>query len=444
MLISACEQTPTGAGAWMPPSLVIGRQASDAAIIIAAETPGSAGGAAQSGTMNGAGPDAAPTAPVGAGAAQAATFSLEVRDEGELPIAGATVLLSDGRRAETGADGRFTMAGPFKAGAVVVSKPGYATSVVAGLEAPTPLHLQRADGRGELFVQRTRTFRGTAIASEGQLRGGAVHFLDSQGSAAAPSALDAATGAFDVQVTATRPGEATGVLLIVATDQNGRTLIGASRPFNSFTGEPGAVRLYPATREIRYDVGGKPASLSRVQARLELHQAGAPTVVLHDLKAATSGRFMAPADGLLPGTLRVTVEARDHDRTANSLVSRPPVDGRMEGTFLAPPDVSFHSPSGRLTWNRMDGISGYRAEVRQPHNLIAPAWEAWLGQDTEVVVPQELRQAASSGEVVVEAVEADNLTSRSVAMAGPRALRVLPWRDAISLRTAWRRLAPRS
>ncbi|MNT12974.1 hypothetical protein D3C72_1479260 [compost metagenome] len=242
-------------------------------------------------------------------------------------------------------------------------------------------------------------------------------------------------------VTARRPGDPTAVLMVVATDSQRRLLVGVSRPFKTFGGDPGVIDIHVADRAIDYAIAGQPAGLDTVRARLEVHQDGAPPVVIDGGRAAGTGRFQAPAAGLLPGRLRLVIEAHDTDYTAISQVSVVPVANQVAtGTFLAPPTASLNRATGELAWPAVPGATGYRAEVRDAIYRLAPTWEAWLGPITSATLPTTFLRSSDTGQVTVEAIDDPAMTSRRIAAVGPRALRIAPWEQSPVYRLASRRV----
>lgn len=384
-------------------------------------------------------PVAPPAAPAGAGGSSGSSgVGGEVRDEAELPIAGATVLLLGGRTARTGPDGRFRLSGTYDGGPVIVSKPGYATSVVASLDALTTLHLRRADGRSESFVSRRGLVEGTIRWPEIGHVGGAVHYMDSLDSLSRPALLHDGDR-FGIEVETVRSGEPMAVLLVLSsTDERlPQLLVGVSRPFAPFGGEgPGEVPVHLADQTLVYAVSEPPAGLTAIASQLEVVQAGVPFVVLEGADSL-NGSFLAPAPGALPGTLRITVEARAPGGDAYSRVSMVPESGQATADLLTPPYVS--RSGAEISWSAVPEASGYRLAVHAA-GAASPLYEAWT-TDTRLALPTEVLAHAGTGEVRLEAVQAEGLTARHVASVAPRALRVAPWAQSAVYRVAGRRFS---
>lgn len=385
------------------------------------------------------------------GAPPAPQLSGEVRDDAEVPIEGASVLFADGRQATTDAAGRFSVTGGFAPGAVIASKPGYAASVVMDLDQLPTLHLRRADGRTDTFVQRSIVVSGVvqwpATDSQGapvMRNGGVVYYQDSLGSVSAPSTI-APNGEFAVSVTTRRPGEPTGVVLVLSGDQTGvRTLMGVSRPFRPFANEePGGVPVYVADQTVPYSANQIPPGLTGLESRLEVVQPGVPPVVIEGAASANSS-FDAPLPNQLPGTLRVSVTARDAAGTQTSTVSMVPgYDATAQayipvsGDFLAVPAVNV-GPAGAIGWGVVPGAIGYRVSA-WPQGQDVPSWEGFTTAGTRLTIPADALPAAGTGEVGVEAVDSAGLTSRSVASV--RQLRVAPWTSQDTYRVSQRRVS---
>jgi hypothetical protein len=385
--------------------------------------PGGSGG----GTGGGGAP-AGPAGPVATGS---------VLDEAGLPVVGASVLFADGHRATTDAEGRYPLPGAFAPGAVIVSKSGYATSVVMGLDDFATLHLRRSDGRGEPYVLRKKVVTGIVKWPNNDHLGGAAYYVDDLGSISKP-VLIAANGQFSVEVEPIRSGEPRGVVLVLAaTSAPGETLMGVSRPFDTFGQDgPGEVAMHLADRAIAFQVDGVPANHPLVSSRLEVQQPDGPTVTIEGT-SSLSGTLMAPPDGRLPGVTRLVVSARSADDQSGTRIAMVPAAGSpLRGTLLAPPSLAL---SGRTaSWGAVPGAAGYRLST-QVRTAQVPAWEAWLPSQTGFTLPAEATPTDGPGEVLLEAVEAESLSSRRVASA--RQLRVEPWADTATHRVAFCRVA---
>lgn len=420
--------------------------AASAAALVAGDTasgapapkapPASGGGPSGGGSSGGAPPEP--------------QLSGEVRDDAEVPLEGVSVLFADGRQATTDASGRFSVPGGFAAGGVIASKPGYATSVVMDLDQLPTLHLRRADGRTDTFVQRSIVVSGVVQwpATDSQNvpvvhNGGVVYYQDSLGSISPPSFI-AANGEFALTVTTNRPGEPTGVVLVLSGDQTGvRTLMGVSRPFKPFANQdPGGVSVFVADQTVPYSANHIPPGLTTLDSRLEVVQPGVPALVLEGA-ASANGSFDAPLPGKLPGTLRVTVTARDAAGAQTSTVSMvPSYDATAQayrpvsGNFLAIPAVTL-GPAGAVGWGVVPGALGYRVSA-WPQGQAVPAWEGFTTAGTSLTIPTDALPGAGAGDVGVEAVDAAGLTSRSIASV--RQLRLDPWTAQDVYRASQRRV----
>jgi hypothetical protein len=375
----------------------------------------------------------------GAGAAGAAAVVGTVLDEHGLPVADATLTFADGRGTTTNAAGRYALSGAFPAGALIVAKPGYATSMVLGLTAGQTVHLRRSDGQRDLTGQRTTTITGSVLWPSADHAGGAVYYVDTMLSRATQAMV---TGdGFRLDVTTRGAGDPVGVIVVLAaTQDNQRAYMGVSRPFAPFGGgSPGQVPMHLASETLTYQADALPAGTEQVLSQLEILQPGAPPVELFGAESAT-GTFPVPPAGALPGTMRVTVAAQDTLGSWRSMLSMTPADGTASGAFLPVPLPSVDVSARRVSWGALDGADGYRLAVRDPHQA-EPRWEAW-SPDAAPLTLSEDAWPARDGEFVIEAVAAGGLDSRRVASAGPRALRIAPWRDAPTYRVSSRRFQP--
>jgi hypothetical protein len=355
----------------------------------------------------------------------------EVRDEAELPLEGVEVTLPNGSSARTDADGRFSTQGAWSPGPVVLSKPGFATSVVHGLDGPSSFHLRRNDNRTDAYVQRREPVDGIVNWPDDvdvDVRG-AVHYMDSLGSHTRPSLIHR-DGRFALEVETIRPGEPKAVLLVFGVTGANNLLMGVSTPFHPFRDEPAPVTMHPANHDLAYAFSDRPSGLTSLETRLEVLHEGAPALVV-DSSDSAAGTFRTVAPGTLPGTMRVTVEARDPATGRASIVSQVPALGTVTGAFLAPPSV--HLAGSTVSWSEVPEATGYRVSVQTAQAQVL-VFEAWCSDETPLVLPTA---AIGPGNVVrVEAVADAGIMSRHVAAVGPRQLRVAPWEGRPAYRMA--------
>lgn len=359
-----------------------------------------------------------------------------IRDAYGVPISEAVIRLADGRTATTGRDGSFRLAGSWSDGPVIVSKPGYVTSIVHGLSGVGTLHLRPDAGPTAPFDQARHTVSGTVAWPDGDQVGGVVYYQDSLDSVANPVPL-ASDGSFSFELTTRRPGEPTGLVLVLAADSNGRTLMGLSTPFQPAAGQPLNIAMHRADQPIAYSASDLPAATPLVESRLEVRQPGVPPMVI-DGENATAGLFDMPAEGLLPGQVQVVVEAKDATGAAMTRLVMTPAGGAANGRLLPVPSTSYNDTSRKVVWAEVAGVAGYRIAAG-PIGASQPAWEAWLPAGNEIALPDEAWLDPGLAEVTVEVVDRPGL--EPYAVAGLRQLRLEPWVEAGAHRVARKRLS---
>jgi hypothetical protein len=375
----------------------------------------------------------------GGGSSGHSPYVGRVLDEREQPVAGATVVLADGRSTESGADGRFTFTGGRASGAVVVSAASHVTSLVWDAAAVDTFHLRRTRALTPPFDLRTVTVTGRVVWPDDDHEGGVVYYQDSLGSTANPIEV-AADGSFAVSVISRAPGSPRATVLVLAANAAGDTLVGLARPFAPFEGETvGDVTMVVADQAIDFAVEAVPDGLSVLRSRLEFLQDDGPTVTLAGPDAA-AGTLKAPAAGRLPGGARLVVEAAGPGLEATSLVAMPATGGQLRDSFLPVPTFDLDVGARRVTWSAVPQATGYRLESRS-HAGSVPMWEGWSLAPAPMTLPDACWPAPDSGDLMLEAIDASAISTRRVAQAGPLRLRVAPWSDepryrASSLRRA--------
>lgn len=363
-----------------------------------------------------------------------------VVDQFEVPVEGAEVLFANGQAATTDADGRFTLSTRPSLDTVAVSKAGYMGTLVRGLDALTVLHLRRLEAETAAFDLSTRRVRGSVAWPDADHAGGVAYYYDTLGGLAAPARVGA-DGRFELAVEPVRGGEARAAVLVLAQNAAGATLMGLTAPFELGDGInlPAVTMAAADTRQDYAAVGIEPA-LTVQESRLEVQPAGLPPIVLAG-QPGSAGRFDVPPAGHLPGDLRVVVEARSVDGSRATTLSYQPGGLGNDLSALVPPDVTVDAAVHRVSWSEVVGARGYRIATRLT-GAARESWEAWSPTATSLEVPDEFWPAAGLGEVVVEAIDAPGLDSRSLASleVAPRRLRLAPWADAAAFRLASRRV----
>lgn len=359
-------------------------------------------------------------------------------DEAGAPVVGASFRLGDGTTGVTDGNGALGLMSTFAGDRITVSAPGFMTSEVFDLPFTDTLHLRRAGGLSAPFNQRTTSVSGAMIAPPGFIAG-LASYSDALGTAGNPVAVDP-DGTFDLSITTNRAGEPVGTLAAVAGDGLGGLLLGVSAGFRPFVDPaPPAFQMALANRTITFS-SVVPPGLTQGDTRLELHPLDAPRVIF-DRTLSQAGTFTATPDGTLPGaTWRVTLAATDLTGSRESVASARPVDDRADLTLLTPTAVTVDSGARQVAWTAVAGARGYRVEVSASNG--GAVWEAFTTTGGAVTVPEE-RWPAAGGVVMVEAIDAPNLVSRSLASLpdGPRRLRIEPWLNAETYRVATTRVA---
>ncbi|HEY9720379.1 MAG TPA: carboxypeptidase-like regulatory domain-containing protein [Oscillatoriaceae cyanobacterium] len=372
----------------------------------------------------------------GGSAPDAPAVQFTVLDTADLPVASATVMLPDGRTAVSDASGAARLAGTFASGTVVVSAPGYATSIVAGLGAGATLHLRPSGAVAGSFAPQTTTLRGHVTWPSGDHQGGVAYYEDDLDSQAAPATV-ATDGSFAIAVKPTQPGTPHGVVLVLASDSADQTLMGISEEVSTASPTLAPIALAVADRNLNYSVSGIPAGLNRVSSQLEILESGAPPMVI-DGHATAAGGFSIPVAGALPGTLRVTVSAQDEPDNLESTLSMPVSENEASGTFLPLPTFGYDTSTNQLRWSGVPGASAYYASAG-PANHSNPAWEAWAESSAPLTLPTADWLSAGQGRITLEAIDAPGLGARQVASLA-RQLRVEPWQEQPAYRVSRRRL----
>lgn len=385
--------------------------------------------------------NAKPSAAAGSGgggsageAPEPAIFTIE--DSAGLPISGATVMLVNGNQATSDAQGQAVIAGGFASGPVAVSASGYATSIVVGLDGSTILHLRAAGAVGGAFTPAAVTLHGSVSWPSSDHVGGVAYYQDDLDSIATPSRV-ATDGTFAIPVRPTQPGTPHGVVLVLAGDSGGDTLMGASSMIASPTAPLPAIAMAVADQTVNFHVDALPTGLTHVTSKLEVLEAGAPPIVITGV-GGTQGSFQVPATGALPGTLCVLVGGRDDADDAESSVSLPTTGSNASGTFLPLPVVDYSAGARTLNWQSVPGANGYRASASAYDNA-EPSWEAWCAAPTTFTLPDAAWLAPGVGEVTVQAIDDPNLGAREVASLA-RQLRVTPWQQQGAYRVSRRRV----
>lgn len=365
-----------------------------------------------------------------------------VLDQADQPLAGAGVMLADGRSFTAGADGRFVITGGYQEGVVVVALEGYTTSAIAAGSAELArLHLRRADAATAPFYARTFTVSGRVAWPSADHSAGVAYYKDDLGSAANPVAV-APDGAFAITGETRRSGAPRGIVVVYAGDSLDRTLMGHSLPFAPLAAEqPGEVAVSVADRAVNYDGAARPALLTQTESRLEVEVPGFGQLPLQASSVA-SGTFVVPTG--VSGSLRVVQRAESDDGQLASdlgvLVGAGSNPAVPFDDWLDTPSLSFETVSRRATWSRVSGAVGYRLEART-RGARSPAWEAWAGDATTFVVSAGPWLAAGFGELAIDAVDAAEMSTFALASFPARALRITPWEHKPSYRLARRRLA---
>lgn len=359
-----------------------------------------------------------------------------VKDAYGVPVPEAVVRLADGRKATTERDGSFRLAGNWSDGPVVVSKPGYVTSITHGLSGLGTLHLRPDAGPTAPFDQARHIVSGIVAWPDGDHLGGVVYYQDSLDSVANPVPLES-DGSFSFELTTRRPGVPTGLVLVLAADSNGRTLMGLSAPFQPAAGQPLSIPIHRADQPIAYSASDLPAATPLVESRLEVRQPGVPPMIIYG-ENATAGLFDMPAEGLLPGQVQVVVEAKDATGAAMTRLAMIPAGGAANGRLLPVPSPAYNGTSRKLVWGEMPGVAGYRIAAG-PRGTSQPAWEAWLPEGNEIALPDEAWLDPGLAEVTLEVVDRPGL--EPYAVAGLRQLRLEPWVEAGAHRVARKRLS---
>lgn len=365
-----------------------------------------------------------------------------VLDDAEVPIAGATVMLANGRTAVTDAEGRYAFPAIAPTGPVAVSKAGYATSLLTSfmLGESDVLHLRRIDRTTDRFNQETYRIEGGVNWPSADHVGGVAYYQDNLGSAVQPARLDP-DGRFALTVTPGRPGAPVGTVLVFATTSDQQTLlVGSSTPFSPALGEqPGTLAIAPCDRPVSFNSEALPGGLTVAETRLELSFPGLPPIAL-DTAETLAGSFRLPAVGALPGTVRIVSEARSVDGASTSLVAMVPETDTVMGRFLALPDLAVNPGARQVAWAAVPGAQGYRLEARTSLEAL-PHWESWITGATLVTLPENTWSFDREAVLQLEAVDAPELGTREVASVGPLFLRIAPWAQRPTYRVASQRVS---
>jgi hypothetical protein len=385
---------------------------------------------------------AAPTPPPAdgdTGSSRGASFSGWVRDELKQPVAGARVLLADGRAAESAADGRFIVAGAQPAGAVVVSAAGHVASLVWEARGIDTFHLRRTRRATPAFDQQQVFVTGRVIWPSDDHLGGVAYYQDSLDSVANPVRLEA-DGSFSIAVTSRAPGTALATVLVLAGNAAGETLVGLTRPFAPFAGESaGDVVVGVADQPIDFAVTDVPAGLDVHRSRLEFLQDGVTPVTFAGPEAV-AGIVKAPAASALPGRMRLVVEAATASRDASAMVVVPAEGGTVRAKFLGVPAFEWDLATRHVTWPAVPEATGYHLEAVS-YAGSAAMFEGWSLMPAAMRVPEGAWPAPAGGDLVLRALDATAIGTRHVAGMAPRRLRVAPWADEPRYRVSSRRQA---
>jgi hypothetical protein len=391
---------------------------------------GSGGGAASGG--------GAPAGP-GAGTGFRGTV-VGVTGGREVPLAGATVLTTDGQVVTTGADGAFTLAGDLPAdGALSASQPGYVASAVFGLtgDAPVTLHLQAVTGTDDVpppsLATRMRAV-GRVVAPDGSpLPNMLVVLEDDQGAISAP-ALTEADGDFELMVFSPKRAVENGTVLAAGLGAQPHVAIATGvrltpdNPDLDLDSAPGIgpLRAVATTLTVRVAVAAGPIG-GTVRQALDLVGPGGASLGL-PLNAGVAHvaelpgvRYVARAEVINP-----SLGTRSEFRRDPVVLAGTP-ETLVSGTLLAPPVMIGDTPlrpGERFMWQPVSGALGYQGSVA---GLDAEGflWEAFT-QATSMVFTRPDPLPSGNYGFTLTAWDQGELAPRSVAAVGPARLKLLP------------------
>lgn len=392
---------------------------------------GSGGGAASGGGGAPAGP--------AAGTGFRGTV-LGVTGGREVPLAGATVLTSDGQAVTTGADGTFMLAGELPAdGALSASQPGYVASAVFGLtgDAPVTLHLQAVTGTDDVpppsLATRMRAV-GRVVAPDGSpLANMLVVLEDDQGAISAPAVTEA-DGDFELMVFSPRRAVENGTVLAAGLGAQPHVAIATGvkltpdSPDLDMDSAPGIspLRAVATTRTVRLAVAAGPIG-GTVRQALDLVGPGGASLGL-PLNAGVAHvadlpgvRYVARAEVINP-----SLGTRSEFRRDPVVLAGTP-ETLVSATLLAPPAMNGDTPlqpGERFSWQPVPGAVGYQGSVAGLDSE-GFLWEAFT-QATSMVFTRSTPLPTGTYGFTLTAWDHDGLAPRSVAAVGPARLQLLP------------------
>jgi hypothetical protein len=370
---------------------------------------------------------------------------LALDDGREAPLAGATVFTSDGRSADTGENGTFTLVGPPPVdGVYVAAKRGFLTSSVAGLSGVPSLHL-RPDARvatpRSVASPATVTVTGEVRGPDGVPMADVLVLVGGPGVVSSIPVRADARGQYSCAVIA--PGGRVEGATVLAVEMHGaamgmRTLLTIEGPSTRLP----TFKMKATTLACRVAVEpGRPGLAHELDMRVV-----GPSRVSMPLFGSPDALRAAELPGF---TYELTVYSRESEPGATSIVHRPalPMDWTApQQTFrealLAPPTFSSPLvdlvPGQWLSWEPVPGARGYLVEVGSVGAVAELPFEGFTAGTTLQFLRRDPAWPAGGYHVAVSALDTAGATPRGLASVDGRRLRT--WQSPSGWRIATRKV----
>lgn len=351
----------------------------------------------------------------------------------EVPVAGATVLTSNGQRVTTDANGVYVLAGGVPTdGLFVVSAHGFLTSVTSGLDTgalPT-LHLKSGPGQAaaptqDPFADLPFTATGKVVDANGNgIVGVAVVLQDAAGSVSDP-AITVDDGTFTTFVHAIDRTVTNGSWLAVGVD--GVHVLGVATGVNLTPTSAASlpITVQPCSQPLTVTVDASHIT-APVTSGLVVMGPNGQRYILSD---ANGDYLLADVPGV---KYAIQADAFSADGTSFSsyhheIGTASQVPQTLSVSLLGIPGAPRVS-NGSLGWDGVQGAAGYQVTLGDPA-AHATLWEGFTA--TSSLAFPGLSPGAGNYLVTLEADDEAGLSARGLAsLAGPRTLRVLPQADS--------------